>query len=189
MGQTNDINFEEMATEDLIVKKAPKTDKIEVSEEDHPEKKWFKEAHEIKTEEELTKFIHHLLNDYIHDYGTVCHAIASCAYASACLGANIEGITGFQAGFIMWDFIRHWSFSNNKCGLRIIDYDDILYPQNEKKFEKIIDKDFWENIQEEASKRLNDSKNKNINEKLKEHWQNIVNGIVPFGYKISEENG
>ena len=36
------------------------------------------------------------------DYGTVCHAIALSAVARTAQG----GITGFQAGAVMWEFIK-----------------------------------------------------------------------------------
>ena len=29
----------------------------------------------------------------------------------------------------MWDFIIDWMYTSNQCGLRIVDYDDMLYPQ------------------------------------------------------------
>jgi len=158
--------------------------KIVVTEDMHPEKEWFKQASEIKTIEDLTKFINHLLNDYDHDYGTVCHAIGACISAAAWLGAEVQGITGFQAGFVMWDFIRNWTKQSNKCGLRLIDYDDFLYPQYEYKFDKIISSDTWQTIQEEAKKNLESSPY--AAEVVKNHWRTIALGQVPFGYRVED---
>lgn len=100
-----------------------------ISEKQRLEKIWFEEARE-QTTETLPKFINHVMNDYRHDYGTVCHAIAACSLAAA-WAANKHGqgyITGFQASFVMWDFIKEWMYSSNQSGLRIVDYDDCSIP-------------------------------------------------------------
>lgn len=152
---------------------------------------WFREAKQVKNEEELAKFIHHLLNDYQHDYGTVVRAISAMALAAAWMGAAKEGITGFQASFVLWDFIKNWSYPNNKTGLRIIDYDKMLYPQYEKNFAgKIITKATWELLQKEAKNRLENipfelSTNPT---KVQAHLQSIVDGVVPFGYEVETED-
>lgn len=153
-----------------------------ITEDMQLEKEWFEQARKIKTVEELSKFVDHMLNEYNHDYGTACHAIAACASAAAWLGADVEGITGFQAGFIMWDFIRNWTKEDNECGLRLIDYDDFLYPQYSDKFEKTIDRETWYRIQAVAKKNL--EKSPYAADSVVRHWRSIVDGIVPFGYKV-----
>lgn len=163
----------------------PDPNKETVTEDMHPEKEWFEQAADVKTVEELSAFVNHMLNDYNHDYGTICHAIGACAVAAAWLGAHVEGITGFQASFVMWDFIRYWQKRNNKCGLKLVDYDDLLYPQYAYKFEKTISKDVWENVQKEAKKNL-DTEDFACGE-VRRHWARIVDGVVPFGYSVSEE--
>lgn len=149
------------------------------------EKDWFRKAEEIKTPEELAKFAKELLIDTQHDYGTVCHAVGAIALAGAWLGAHIQGITGFQAGFVMWAFIRQWNYSDNKCGLRIIDYDNMLYPQYEDKFDKTITKEKFEAIQKQASILL--ETRKGAHPDVINHWKSIVDGVVPFGYTITKE--
>ena len=85
----------------------------------------------------------------------------------------------------MWDFIRDWTYSNNKCGMKITDYDDMLYPQYGYKFEKTISTDTWHAIQEEAKKRLAETDYAHPN--VKAHWESIIAGNIPFGYTISDE--
>ena len=155
-------------------------------EEMHPEKEWFEEARDIDTIDGLASFVGHILYDYEHDYGTACHAVSACALAAAHVGCKSEGLTGFQAGFVMWDFIRQWLMSSNKCGMKLIDYDDFLFPQYDYKFEKIIKKDIWETIQKQAKENLEN--HKDAHEEVRKHWQNIVNGIVPFGYKVVDDD-
>lgn len=144
---------------------------------------WYEEAKNM-TLDELPKFINKLLNDYKHDYGTICHAFTASAIATLNAMNKHEqgGITGFQASCIMWEFIKHWIYSDNKIGLKIIDYDKFLYPQYEKNFDKVLDKRTWQLIQEEAKRNLESSNFAHPN--VIRHWQSIANGKVPFGYRV-----
>lgn len=166
-------------------------EKTIITEEDHLEEVWFKQAKE-QTLETLPDFINHVMNDYYHDYGTVCHAISACAIAAACAADNSDsgGITGFQAGCIMWDFIRQWMYGGNKCGMKIVDYDHMLYPQYEYVYEKTISFDTWQSIQKEAKKNLDDyhsGAGHCVVQPVLNHWQSIVDGKIPFGYTISDD--
>lgn len=157
-----------------------------VTEEMKPQEEWFKRARNITSIKELAAFAEELLEDTEHDYGTVCHAVGAVAVGAAWMGAHMQGITGFQAGFVMWDFIRQWEYSHNECGLRIVDYDKMLYPQYEKDFNnKTISRRMFEKMQEVAEKRLKEQEEAHPD--VVKHWQSIVDGIVPFGYEIKEE--
>lgn len=138
----------------------------------------------IKTFEELTDFLKDVEDNYGNGYGDAPRAIAQAALAVAWHLADVYGITGFQAGFVMWDFIRDWNYSSNKCGMKIVDYDNMLYPQYNYKFEKTISTDTWHAIQEEAKKNLVE---RDPHPNVKAHWESIVEGKIPFGYVISDE--
>ena len=168
--------------------------KIIATEEMRPQDEWFKQAKE-QTLETLPEFINHVMNEYDHDYGTVVHAISACAIAAA-WAANREegasgGITGFQAGFIMWDFIRQWSYMNNKTGMRLINYDDLLYPQYANKFEKTITSSTWEHVQKEAKAKIDeahdDAHGYQVHPDVLAHWQSIADGKPPFGFTVKED--
>lgn len=159
----------------------PDPNKETVTEEMHPEKAWFAEARKM-TEEELPDFYARIIHGYNHDYGTVCHAVAACALAAAWAACKDVGLSGFQAGFVMWDFIKNWTKSGNECGLRLIDYDNMLYPQYEERFDKTIHKDNWRMIQKKAIENL--EKEKIAHPDVIEHWKKIANGAVPFGYRV-----
>ena len=159
--------------------------------EDSPEfrsiyEQWKTRARSIKTIEEFNEFYNHLFNDYRHDYGAMCRAIGQLAVAAASLGAHIEGITGFQAGFVMWDFIQNWTYTHNKTGLKIMDYDNMLYPQYDYKFDKTISPETWSALQEEAAEKLA-ADGDYAHPDVVEHWRSIANGEVPFGYKVRRE--
>lgn len=128
---------------------------------------WYKQARDMSMEE-LPGFVNHLISDYQHDYGTICHALTAAGVATM-WAMNMHpqgGITGFQAGYIMWQFIREWNYQGNKTGLRIIDYDNFLYPQYHEKNQKTILPDIWHSIQKTAQE--------NINEADKEYAEYLV---------------
>jgi hypothetical protein len=66
--------------------------------------------------------------------------------------------------------------------LRLLNYENLLYPQYEDKFEKIISKDTWEWLQKEAKKKLKERAHPIV----KKHWKNIVAGNIPFGFKVED---
>lgn len=151
----------------------------------HLEEEWFSQAAK-QTLKTLPDFINHIMNDYFHDYGTACHAVAACALAAAWAANDKEGLTGFQAGFVMWDFVKQWNNKGNKCGMRLVDYDKMLYPQYEDEFGKRISADVWHRIQAEAKKNL-EEREYFVHPAVKAHWESIVKGEVPFGYKVSDK--
>ena len=137
----------------------------------------------IKSFDDLVEFLKEVHN-HNTGYGVAPRAIAQAALAVAWYFASEFGITGFQAGFVMWDFIRDWNRTGNKTGLKLIDYDDMLYPQYDHKFEKTIKRDTWVSIQKEAKKRLEEGGK--VHPDVAKHWQSIVDGIPPFGYTIED---
>ena len=157
-----------------------------VTEQMKPQDEWFKRAEQIKSISALNSFAKELLKETSHDYGTICHAIGALALGAAWLGSNMHGITGFQAGFVMWDFIRQWEYRSNECGLKIVDYDNMLYPQYEQNFDKTISKKQFGLIQEKAKKLL--SEWNDAHPAVIRHWQSIAEGEVPFGYQLVDEN-
>lgn len=160
------------------------SEKQAITEEMHLGKEWFKQAHE-QTLETLPDFMEHVLNDYFHDYGTICHAISACALAAvhAADSSPNGGITGFQAGFVMWDIIKQMNYVDNKCGLKITNYDYMLYPQYADRFEKTIDNHTWKVLQETAKKKI-EQDSEIASQRVIEHWKSIAGGNVPFGYQI-----
>ena len=166
--------------------------------------------------DKLVEFLKDVRDNYNTDYGTAPRAIAQASVATAWYLASVFGITNFQAGFVMWDFIRDWQYRDNECGLKIVDYDLMLYPQYEYKFtEKTISKWQWEALQKKAQKEIDrinetvESYNKSQAEGMEDfinkegrdwvdtdfcnirvlnHWKSIVEGKVPFGFKVEKEN-
>ena len=145
---------------------------------------------EIKSIDDLPEVCHKILDGYFHTYSTIVDAIGACCIAAAWAADRSEqgGITGFQAGSVMWYFIRNFMYQDNKVGLRIMNYDDMLYPQYEYKYEKVMPQHIFESLQKAAKENLEslDSKDHPVHPEVVAHWQSIVNGKLPFGYKISK---
>ena len=70
---------------------------------------------------------------------------------------------------------------------RILTYENMLYPQYENKFQKVISKETWEWLQAEAHKNLEKNIDREISPTIRKHWMDIVDGKVPFGYTVTEE--
>ena len=144
-----------------------------------------KERKDIKSFDDLVDFLQRVKDNCNTGYGTAPRAIAQAALATAWYLSSDFGITGFQAGFVMWDFIRDWMYSGNECGMKIVNYDDMLYPQYEYKYEKTISRDTFEALQEAAKKHL--EKSEFAHPAVVNHWKSIVSGNVPFGYVVRKD--
>lgn len=144
---------------------------------------WYDKARVMKMED-LDGFIKHLTNDYIHDYGTICHAmsIGSIATMWAMNHTDNGGITGFQAGCIMWENIKNWMTEYKDVPLKLVNYNDMLYPQYENKYQKILSDDTFEWLKEQATKNLNEREVAHPD--VIAHWETIAAGNVPFGYVL-----
>lgn len=163
-----------------------------VNEEMHPEAEWFKDARN-QTKETLIDFINHMMNDYFHDYGTICHAISACMLATMTVCDNYDsgGITGFQASAVMWDIIRNITLGgmSNKSGMKIIDYDNILFPQYDYKFDcRRIPKHTFEVLVELAKTKLEEVKSGGCcaHPVVVNRWECLASGNVPDGFTVVE---
>lgn len=156
----------------------------QITEEMKIHDEWYKEAKK-QTVETLPEFVRHLTEDYSHDYGTICHAVAAAGIAAMCAVNNSPtgGITGFQAGCIMWKVIREWNFQNNKTGLKILDYDNLLYPQYKDSFVSISSK-IWESVKKEAQNKVN--QNNDAVEKWKAAHAKWVDDMEKFKVDVVE---
>ena len=133
----------------------------------------------------LDMFMQQLDKDYEHDYGTICHAVAAMAVQAAKLmdKQSQGGITGFQAAAVMWQFIS--KYMNIRGPMRLVKFEDMLYPQHAEKFEKTIGKDTWQFLQTKAMENLINSPDAHPD--VVAHWKSVVDGVVPFSYTVQGE--
>jgi len=158
-----------------------------ITEKDELHLQWYADA-KLQTLETLPEFLRHLSEDYRHDYGTVCHMVAAGAVAT-CWAMNHSpqgGITGFQAGAIMWMFMEKWN--GVKFPSRLQRFEDMLYPQYTDKFDKVMSMDTWEWVRKQAHELLEKNPD-NVNENVLAHWRGIaLDGIPPFGYRVEDKS-
>ena len=144
-----------------------------------------KKRENIKSFDELISFLQDINDNYNSGYGEAPRAIAQAALATAWYLASEFGITNFQAGFVMWDFIKDWMVGDNECGMKLINYDHMLYPKYDYKFEKHLTQDTYNALQKKAEKKL--VENEDADGSVRRHWRSIVDGHVPFGYTVVED--
>lgn len=154
---------------------------------------WYKIARDVKSTKQFNALMKKL---YAHDhsYSTIVYALGAAALAGAwCANAAPKGggITGWQAGAVMWEFVTQWFFPNNKLGLRIWDYDELMYPQYEDKFTlRELSRDRMDNMIAEAKKLLAEAEKEGqplLNEDVRAHWQSIADGKPPFNFEVIDD--
>lgn len=104
-------------TVDELVKLIPSATEKELLEANMP---W------PKSEDELLAIIRAFQTKQ-HDYGTCVYAMSMCALAAYYYMSHLLGVTGFQASCADMDFIGRSRGMKN--GFRILNYDNLLYPQ------------------------------------------------------------
>lgn len=154
-----------------------------ITEKDGAHEDWYKRASDM-TLDKLPAFLKELCDGYGHDYGTICHAVAAAALAAAHVidQSPNGGITGFQAGAVMWEFVRHWLHEDGPMSL--VKYQDLLYPQYEHNF-KTISRATADWIKAEAKKLL--KMQERTHPDIKAHWERIAKGEIPFGLGVGED--
>ena len=145
---------------------------------------WYAEAASM-TLKELPDFLKKLTEDYRHDYATICHAIAAAAVgaANAVERSPQGGITEFQGGAVMWQFIVNWMSDYKDKPVRLIDYSDMLFPQYAHAFAPVISKETHQYLIAAAQKHLADTGLASPD--VQRHWEMLAAGGVPFGYTVS----
>ncbi len=144
----------------------------------------YAKAAEVKTAEDFTALIREM-DEYAHDYGTIVYACAAAAIA----GFNVMdrtksgGITGFQAGCIMWEMVHKFGmFSEGP--MRIQDFDKLRYPQYDKDWPIRISPDSAAILQQRAALTAAEP---HIHEEVKRRNQEIAAGNFPSFVTVAEE--
>ena len=153
----------------------------QITEEMDEHKKWYEQARAQEMSlETLPEFLRHLTEDYGHDYGTICHAIAaaSLAAARAVDRSPQGGITGFQAGAIMWQFITNWMIEYKDKPVKLVNFENMLFPQYESTFVKTISQDTYDWLVSQAKERMHEN---GMAPRVKAHMEDIAAGHLPWG--------
>lgn len=143
---------------------------------------WYARAAE-QTLETLPVFIAELA-EVEHDYNTICYATGAAAVGAAWAmnRSRYGGVTGFQSGAVMWEFMEHWGHIRSPAWF--LEANSLLYPQYEEKF-TTISRQTWEWLQKEAH-RLLAEKSDSASQVVVQHWRTIAAGVIPFGLTLRE---
>jgi len=133
----------------------------------------------IKTFDDLIDYLRDVkTNESYQSYGGVVAAMGQAALAVSHYFSREFGITGFQAGAVMWEFVQGWNYTDNKCGLRILNYDDLMYPQYDYKFYPFtITPECHEVLKKEAKAKL--EKEDKAHPDVKRRWEDLADGFLP----------
>lgn len=144
-------------------------------------------AEKIGTPDEFVAFILQI-ESHEHDYGTIVYACSAAAIA----GFNVMnrskqgGITGFQAGCLMWEMVRKFGmFSEGP--LRIQDFDQIRYPQYDDKWPVRITPASAAVLQERARKMV-DEQGDLVSPAVLERNREISAGKFPGFVTVAEDS-
>lgn len=138
---------------------------------------WWKEAERCRSIDDATHFAHRLVEDYRHDYGTICHAVAAAGVAMANAVGIPAGITGFQAGFIGWMLHKRWQQWGDEPR-RIVDFSHLLYPQYDDQWASISpETETW--LVGEAKKLIGENVGQPMSSAVLDRWQMVARGELP----------
>jgi hypothetical protein len=166
--------------------------KKKITEEMNMHVEWEKQA-ENMTLKMLPKFISMLMNDYEHDYETKVNAVV-CGMMATMKAMTVNHYRGHLSGYqqccIMWDLIEKIEFRDNKVGLRLINYDNLLYPGREESFKMKISIGMHKRLKKRAAELLKDALAINnsppVHQVIKDHWIDIISGKIPYGITVDK---
>jgi hypothetical protein len=127
-----------------------------------------------KNEEELIDFIRNLVKYENNDYGTAARSLTLAAEAAFNYIAHMFDVSGFQAGYAQMDFMIR--MRNIKSRLKVLNYDNLLYPQYLDDFYITPEQCIKENaswLKKQAKEKLKEA-TEWTNEKVIEHWKYLA---------------
>ena len=127
-----------------------------------------------KSYKELKEYISSLVNRE-HDYGTCVYAVSLASVATFNFMAGQLGITGFQASMADLDILRRTR--NLKQGFRILNYENLLFPQYLTREHFPTQDDLLEENKEELSKeakRLLAERDGDVHPEVKARWEYVA---------------
>ncbi len=149
--------------------------------------KWFN--FKPKTEQELFDFIHELTTEYVNDYGTCVHMCVALMKAMFNYFDELEGMTGFQVGCMKWEVLQEIFGVNDEIGMKLLRYENMLYPQYDKEFSKIIiDEQQRNKIIQLAKKELREADVDFIHPNVLMRWQQLAAGILPDYVEVEQHD-
>lgn len=104
-------------------------------------------------------------------------------------GAKPEELFANIEKDLFWSLFSSIGRYDRASYIRITDYDYLLNPFSEKLFEKSIPPTVWVALQLQAKQALKHAEENNVTiaRSVKEHIESIIDGKLPFGFTLDEE--
>ena len=138
-------------------------------------KQWLDEVKTIDSKNKLDRFVRKVMQGYEHDYGTYVWALSVCTKAFVRYYGS--AMTGMQASFLMWQIIRDTFGKKDKLGLKLVEYEWVLFPQYIERFKTEFDEETHTKAIELAKQYLVEYKD--ASDDVKKHWEKIASGWLP----------
>lgn len=150
--------------------------------------KIYQEVYDLGSTEAVTRALPELAEKYCQTYEGTAEFIGTYLAALGNQMCKEIGTTGFQKSHTLFKFIFAFNFQHNKTGLKLVNYDDMLYPQYAYLFAPVISQTVWKNLQAQAEKLLQEHEGEYVHPDVRMHWQRIADGNVPHGYTVKGES-
>lgn len=148
----------------------------------------YQEVYDLGSTEAITRALPELAERYCQTYEGTAEFIGSYLAALGNQMCKEIGTTGFQKSYTMFNFLFGFNFHHNRTGLKLVNYDDMLYPQYAYLFAPVLKKDVWGSMKKQAEKLLQEHEGEYVHPNVRMHWQQIADGNVPFGYSVEGES-
>ena len=147
------------------------------------EDSWYKEIDTLTSKSKYNAFVSKLISGYEHDFGTSLRALACIVNATIRFYGG--GLSNFQASYLMWKILEKTFCIKDSVGLKIVRYEDLLYPQLVYHFDNELDKSQHEKLIELAKKNLVESTE--AVKEVREHWEKIAKGWLPKNVSLKKD--
>lgn len=144
------------------------------------QKKLYERASHVKNINDFCSFLEDIEHSN-YDFSFSVYAALAIMRSAHNLIAKKFPLTISQASWIGVELLKY--FGSIQGPIKILEWKNMLYPQYEEKFDKIITKDIFQILRFYAKNEL--EKEQGLPH-IREHWKSIVAGKVPFGYEIKE---
>ena len=140
---------------------------------------------ESATFDNMMDIVEKYFHEYEQDYDSVVEITEACCEAMAWACSEKLGLTGFQASCVGLLFLQRFNGIGKNVGLKVLDYDAMLYPQNAERFEPCVERSIFEGMQRQAIANLNELENsRHVHPEVELHWRRIADGIVQRRQKM-----
>jgi hypothetical protein len=176
---------------DSVLPFTPRRPKLDEAADMQVINQWFERAHRVTSMAQAGDLALDFLRSYEHGLDTLPHVVALAAVAAATVIANsAEGKALGVDKSVQAHNLATWVFIEEFGGFddgprRMLQYRQMLYPTNQKRFEKTIDRSTRDWLIAQAKETLESGRD--LHPAVQQHLGPIALGIMPWGYTVEEE--